>query len=296
MTDNNSGDRRSMVGTWIAVAVLVVGILTFMSGCVVERLRDLLSAPRPQVERPDGRDERPDDGRDDEPRTERGGDSQGPEEGTLLARCEDDYEVRRLIEDMRAGRLPKECGLLYDQMGANPELVIDDFDTLVEVCECVADIEVLDDIPAMSVTDSYHHVRFVLQDGTEVGWSFEGAGVVVTGGDLVSVAGDEQLWRLAQAMYRAGDDWQPEELPKGAYRVVVNDKERVVCSAPVHATTGQEVTLEMLAVEDTYPAVKVECDGKDVEVKQQGLYWSFEMPDEDVTVTVTLEDYGLGGS
>ncbi|MBQ6395467.1 MAG: hypothetical protein IJH87_03900, partial [Atopobiaceae bacterium] len=90
----------------------------------------------------------------------------------ILEFCDDDG-TRQLVSDMESGRIPLSCNVLFDQGGGLPDVTITDPETITEIYELLSGVSVGLESP-MSITDSYHHVIFTLQDGTTVGWGFEG--------------------------------------------------------------------------------------------------------------------------
>jgi hypothetical protein len=96
----------------------------------------------------------------------------------VTARRKKDEHLAKLIEDMEAGRIPKRCNVLYDTMGARPSVEVTDEETIKQIFELLCEIEVVGP-SEWSITDCYHHVFFELQDGTIVGFRFEGEELLV---------------------------------------------------------------------------------------------------------------------
>ena len=110
-------------------------------------------------------------------------------------------EAAPLREDMGAGRIPVSCNVLYDQMGALPEVTVTDPETIAELYNRLSQMIVLEGGRAMSITDSYHHIYFTLQDGTVVGWSFEGEGSLDKGSEgLYPVSDEGGLWSYVREL------------------------------------------------------------------------------------------------
>ena len=98
--------------------------------------------------------------------------------------------------------------LLYDQGGGNGEAESSDPDVIRRAYKAMKNITVLEDEEVnVAVTDSYHHVYFTLEDGTKVGYSFEGEDVILipSGAEAGSsgsaaephpVEGSRGLWEL----------------------------------------------------------------------------------------------------
>lgn len=287
----------------VVIGVLIVGVIVFAISFFVKPANpdDGGDEPVPtNVEKPDGKEPTDGTGNDGtgKPKTQ--------DDGTLLGLYSDDEGVAKLVADMEDGDVPKSCDLLYDQMGANPSLTITDPKIVREVYELVQGIEVSPDAEAMSVTDSYHHVYFTLQDGTRVGWSFEGMGCVRRGKDVIPVVGDGNLWAYAIKLYKqgyketdggdAGGDQTHDtgQLSDGSYAIVLDDEEEVVKSCPRSAKPSETVTVTIADMTDVYPVVTV--DGGDISPKQRGMSYLFEMPDHAVTVEVHTSSYGIGGA
>ena len=96
--------------------------------------------------------------------------------------------IDKLNSDMSAGKMPVSCDVLYDQMGARPNVNVTDPDTIKKIYEELGDITVTGK-STMSITDNYHHVIFTLQDGTVVRFGFEGTGMLSVGKDNYDVKG-----------------------------------------------------------------------------------------------------------
>ena len=122
-------------------------------------------------------------------------------EGTpVLWFFSDDEGVAKLREDMEAGRVPMECNVLYDQMGSLPEVVVTDPEVIAEIYDRLSQMIVPEGGRALSITDSYHHVYFTLQDGTVVGWSFEGERSLCWEQDLYPVSDEGGLWPFVREL------------------------------------------------------------------------------------------------
>lgn len=290
-----AGRKRGDIALKVAVGTLVVGILVFGTAIFVAPVR------------PDGGDGTPSptDARTTDDKTD---DKTGTKDGkgtALLTYLADDEKVAKLVSDMEDGKVPKQCDMLYDQMGANPEVTVTDPDDVSEAYRLVERIKVDPDTQAMPVTDSYHHVYFTLQDGTRVGWSFDGAGVIDRGRESLAVTGDDALWaHVIQLQQEQADgngdtgngdtDTGSGRRPDGSYEIVLDDQDEAVASCPRSAKPGDEVVIEIYDMTDVYPVVTVD-KGK-VDVEQKGMRFVFIMPDHSVNVKVYLSDYGIGGA
>ncbi|MDD6763874.1 MAG: hypothetical protein PUE50_00175, partial [Firmicutes bacterium] len=88
-------------------------------------------------------------------------------------------EAKLLMEAMEDDRVVS-VNLLYDQGGGNGEAESSDPDVIRQAYKAMKNITVLEDEEVnVAVTDSYHHVYFTLEDGTKVGYSFEGEDVIL---------------------------------------------------------------------------------------------------------------------
>ncbi len=106
---------------------------------------------------------------------------------------QDDEGARKLMEDMNDGKIPQECSVLYDEMGARPEVTVTDAETITDLYNRLALMSV-GEKSEMSITDSYHHISFTLQDGTTVGWNFEGKDLLNMGTENYDVKDEGNLW------------------------------------------------------------------------------------------------------
>ncbi|MBR2681650.1 MAG: hypothetical protein IKE22_00090 [Atopobiaceae bacterium] len=97
--------------------------------------------------------------------------------GVSLLEFQNDAGSAKLIKDMEEGRIPVACNVLYDQMGGLPNVNVTDPDTIKEIYELTKGLVVMGE-SNWSITDCYHHVIFTLQDGTKVGYRFEGEGLL----------------------------------------------------------------------------------------------------------------------
>ena len=109
----------------------------------------------------------------------------------------DNENSAKLIEDMEAGRIPKRCNVLYDTMGARPSVEVTDEETIKQIFELLCEIEVVG-LSEWSITDCYHHVFFELQDGTIVGFRFEGEELLVGSETNYELKGGNDLWKLVR--------------------------------------------------------------------------------------------------
>jgi len=114
-----------------------------------------------------------------------------PERSILWFR--DDEGAKKLMEDMSAGKIPQECNVLYDEMGSRPDVTVTDAETITDLYNRLSLMSV-GEKSDMSITDSYHHIRFTLQDGTTVSWNFEGRDLLTVGNENYEVKDEGNLW------------------------------------------------------------------------------------------------------
>lgn len=119
-------------------------------------------------------------------------------EGSILLFM-DDEGAAKLIKDMEEGNIPVSVHAMYDMMGSRPEVEFTDPEVIKDVYNCVGHIIVGDETEE-SITDCYHYVEFTLQDGTNVGWSFEGTGMLCWGQKNYEVSNSGSLWKLVTEM------------------------------------------------------------------------------------------------
>ena len=117
----------------------------------------------------------------------------------------EDEDCQKLIADMQDGRIPTSCDVLYDEMGGRTSVVTEDPSTITELYNLFTQITVGEKTDE-SITDSYHHVIFTLQDGTKVAFSFEsdiwcyGSGIE----DRVKVNASGPFWKKVRKMQDEG--------------------------------------------------------------------------------------------
>jgi len=105
----------------------------------------------------------------------------------------------RLSSDMEAGTVPKECRVLYDEMGSRPEVILTDPDMIAQIYELLSDITVTGP-SEYSITDCYHHVDFTLQDGTQTRFHFEGEELLSFDRENFDVSGGDKLWAMIRSL------------------------------------------------------------------------------------------------
>ncbi len=203
---------------------------------------------------------------------------------SILRYFEND-STKQLLRDLDNGKVPTSCTVLYDQMGSLPSVTVDDEATIAELVGLVSLIRVQG--PSnLGVTDSYHFVSFTLQNGTKVGFNFEGEGNLVTKDQNYFVEGDDVLWSRVRELQGVSE----RESNQHAI-VVITDKD-LVNECPTSAKAGDTVRIRTNEVLDVDTVVTV--TGADV-TQTRGLEYEFVMPDHQVAVFVTTEDYPNGG-
>ena len=131
--------------------------------------------------------------------------------------------AKKLMEDMNDGNIPQECNVLYDEMGSRPEVTVTDAKTITDLYNRLALMSV-GEKSQMSITDNYHHIRFTLQDGTTVGWSFEGKDLLNIGTENYDVKDEGNLWSAVRQLQEkamgneeATDKEEPDDRQQDAF-------------------------------------------------------------------------------
>ena len=133
------------------------------------------------------------------------------QESVPILSFQDDENTAKLVSDMEAGKLPTECYVMYDEMGSRPEVEVTDPEILKEIYKRFSQMTVGAKTDT-SVTDSYHYIIFILQDGTEVSWGFEGIGLLIRGQENYEVSDEGGLWEYVRRMQEEiMESWQEDE-------------------------------------------------------------------------------------
>ena len=133
------------------------------------------------------------------------------QESVPILSFQDDENTAKLVSDMEAGKLPTECYVMYDEMGSRPEVEVTDPEMLKEIYKRFSQMTVGAKTDT-SVTDSYHYIIFILQDGTEVSWGFEGIGLLIRGQENYEVSDEGGLWEYVRRMQEEiMESWQEDE-------------------------------------------------------------------------------------
>ena len=119
-------------------------------------------------------------------------------EGSILLFM-DDEGAAKLVKDMEEGRIPVACHAMYDEMGSRPEVEVTDPEMVTEMYNRLGHM-IIGGESQESITDCYHYVYFTLQDGTNVGWHFEGTGLLCWGMQNYEVTQSGSLWSLVRSL------------------------------------------------------------------------------------------------
>ena len=184
-----------------------------------------------------------------------------PEKSILWFR--DDPDAAKLMADMNDGKIPSMCNVLYDEMGSRPEVTVTDPETITDLYNRLALMSV-GEKSEMSITDSYHHIRFTLQDGTNVGWSFEGTELLCVGTENYEVKDEGNLWVQVRWLQEA----------EMGYEEVTNDSQSEA-HAGMTAAAGPYGQIS-LQVPDNWSAQAVDVDEEGL---MYGLYGLVLKPD-----------------
>ena len=210
-------------------------------------------------------------------------------EGTPLMFFLDDAGVAKLRADMEAGRTPAEVNVLYDASGTRPELIIDDPEQIQEIYRLFSQMLVPEEGKAFSVTDSYHHVIFTLEDGTTVSFSFEGDRAFCYGQDLIPVSDLGGLWPYVQQL-------QDEKMGIATgepHSISIASGEDLIWEYPSTAAAGETVIIETAMVADGEVVLSVDGAAGDW---TSGNTYEFLMPDNDVVISASVSTAGYAGS
>ncbi len=267
----------------VATTLCALGLCGLLAGCGAQTPTTATNGAPTGQEQADAKDAGAKGG-DTQPKTEQPTTAQGLPEDSVLAYFNDEG-LAKLAEDMAAGKVPKKCEALYDQMGGLPVVTITNEDEIRQMYDYVRNIRVLAKSD-MSMTDAYHFVSFELQDGTSVGLRFEGAGNLARSDTNYYVDGDAALWAKVRELQGASKN------EAHTHEIVVNDKEDLVVSCPTSAATGETVFVRTKEVLDVQTVVLV--NGEKV-TTSHGMTFEFAMPDEPVEVRVYTEEYPFGG-
>lgn len=208
-----------------------------------------------------------------------------------ILRVDEQDGTKRLMADLEAGKVPTSCTALYDQMGSLPDVTVTDEASVLELLGLVSNIRVVG-TSDMSITDSYHFVSFTLQDGSTMGYRFEGEGNLVTSAGNRWVQGDGPLWARVRELQGAktGGGTGNSGTGDSLHSITLVDDDKIVTSCPTSARAGDVVAISTYEVLDADVVVKV--DG--TKVTRAGYAFAFEMPDHPVTVTVEVHGYDFG--
>ena len=206
-------------------------------------------------------------------------------QNSILRFFEDDGS-RRLVQDMKAGKTPTSCTVLYDEDGKQPVTIVTNEDDIKKLYELVGNITVANKSDQTSTTSPSHFVSFKRQDGSTVGFRFQDKGNLARPDSVYVVDGDEPLWekvRELQGNAKGADGTRDI--------VVVSDADGLVTDCPASATAGETVRLTVNQPLDVQTVVRVNGE----EVASQGAAYEFAMPDRTAQIEVFTEEYSGGG-
>ena len=204
----------------------------------------------------------------------------------------DDEASAQLVEDMREGKTPKSCTVLYDQMGARPSVTVTDARTMRDVYKKLARMHVAGETN-MSMTDSYHLVSFELQDGTTATYRFEGEGVLAQKDHNYAVEDQGGLWAYVQKLQE--QYIRDQSTGSDALAITLEDEEELVDDCPRAARAGETVQVTVLYPTDV--ELHASVNGNEGFGAFAGSTYEFVMPNEPVTVRVWTTQYeGFGGA
>lgn len=219
--------------------------------------------------------------------------SEIPSKSILL--FDGNVKSKKLVADMKAGLTPTECTVLYDQMGALPSVTVNDEETIEKIYRLLANVTVIDE-SQNSLTDNYHSVSFTLKDGTKVGFTFEGEGLLTRGKKNYAISGSGPLWacvRTLQAGVTGG---------KNVYAINIQDDAGVVLDCPL--TAEESETVRLVCSTEGYEKIHVFVNGEEL-TRSTDMFrttgssetmtplpqkkYEFSMPASDVELKVTVE-------
>ena len=202
---------------------------------------------------------------------------------------------KKLVADMEAGLTPTECTVLYDQMGALPSVTVNDGETIEKIYHLLANVTVIDE-SQYSLTDNYHSVSFTLKDGTKVGFTFEGEGLLTRGKKNYAISGSGPLWACVRTLQAGvtGD--------KNVYAINIQDDAGVVLDCPL--TAEESETVRLVCSTEGYEKIHVFVNGEEL-TRSTDMFrttgssetmtplpqkkYEFSMPASDVELKVTVE-------
>lgn len=254
--------------TMAAITTVALSMTCYLGGCATDAPTDNTQTDTPQTEQPKNSDAHK---------------AEVELSDNSVLTYFDDEGLKQLVADMKEGKTPTSCNVLYDQMGSLPDVTVTDADTIGLIYKAVAGIEVVSP-SGMSITDSYHHVYFELQDGTKTGFSFEGAGNLVRKDANYAVTGDAELWAIVRALQNNQSADTTDVTDVTDHAIVVKSGEEYIESVPTSAKTGETVLIRTFDVTDVVMNVSV----TGAEVARTPVGYAFVMPDHEADVYITL--------
>ena len=205
-------------------------------------------------------------------------------QGSILRTFGDDGS-KRLVQDMKSGKIPTSCTVLYDEDGKQPVVTVTSEDDIKRLYELVGNVTV-GTKDQQSTADSHHFVSFKRQDGSTVGFRFPNKGILAGPDSSYQVNGDAALWdkvRELQGSEKSADN--------ALSIVVVSDVDGLVTDCPTSASAGNTVRLTVNHPLDVQTVVRVNGEV----VASQGAAYEFTMPDRTAQIEVFTEEYPGGG-
>lgn len=111
----------------------------------------------------------------------------------------------KMLDDLGESVIPERVALSYDEESGKPEVTFTDPDDVMRIVELAGEIKVgSKSDSAKSGAD--RHIRFTLQDGSEVSYDFEGETLLRVGKEHYMVSGGEDLWAYVKTLQQEQDE------------------------------------------------------------------------------------------
>ena len=120
----------------------------------------------------------------------------------------DDEGSAKLIQYFESGNVPEEVIFLYDQMGSNPEITLNDPNRIQELYHLLKSVTVIGETNE-SITDCYHYIQFKLAEDCYVHYSFEGSDIWCYGGQNYSIDNSKKLFAFMNEL--TDEYWEQED-------------------------------------------------------------------------------------
>ena len=119
--------------------------------------------------------------------------------GNSILSFNNDEGSAELIRCFEDGNIPEEANILYDQMGANPDITIRDPETIRDLYDLLRMVEVTGETNE-SITDCYHHIQFKLAEDHYVYYSFEGSDIWCYGTKHYAIRNSGKLFTFMRGL------------------------------------------------------------------------------------------------